>query len=413
MILRTYALLFLLTSNYVFSAESWPEFRGPTGQGHSKTRNVPLRWSDQEHVKWKTEVPGRGWSSPVYSDDKIWLTTSLKDGVELRACRFDLNSGALENNIVVFGSNSAKRIHGKNSHASPTPVLENDRIYVHFGTYGTACLSRAGDIIWRTKLDYEPQHGPGGSPILFENLLIVNCDGTDVQYVVALDKQTGDIVWKTPRTHASEARLSGSKMPPMAFSTPLLVDQGGQPLVISAGGDHVAAYNARTGKEIWWSSYNGYSVVPRPVSAHGMIFVSSSYDGPELFAVRLGGQGNVTDSHVAWSLKKGAPHNPSPIVVGREIYVVSDRGILTCLDAVNGERHWQKRIGGNFSASPIYVDGRIYFTDEKGVTTVIQPGKKLVELAKNSIGDRTLASLAPLNGGMLIRTQDYLYRIEN
>ena len=410
--LATY-LLFLIFCNHILASEDWPEFRGPTGQGHSERKNVPLRWSDKEHVKWKTEVPGLGWSSPVYSHGEIWLTTSLNEGSELRACCFEMETGDLKRNIVVFGENSAKSIHGKNSHASPTPLLQGDRVYVHFGTYGTACLSRAGDILWKAKLDYEPQHGPGGSPVLFENLLIINCDGTDIQFVVALDKNSGDVLWKTPRTHASEARLTGKKSPPMAFSTPLIIEHQGQPLVISAGSDHVAAYDARTGKEVWWSQYDGYSVVPRPVSAHGMIFVSSSYDGPELFAVRLGGQGNVTDSHVAWTLKKGAPHNPSPIVVDNEIYVVSDRGILTCLDAVDGKKHWQKRIGGNFSASPIYVDGRIYLTDEKGNTTVIQPGKKYVELAKNSIGDRTLASLAPLNGGMLIRTQDYLYRIEN
>jgi outer membrane protein assembly factor BamB len=182
--------------------------------------------------------------------------------------------------------------------------------------------------------------------------------------------------------------------------------------VVSTGADHVAGYNARTGEELWWSTYDGYSLVPRPVVGHGLIYVCSGYNKPLLYAIRLGGQGDITDSHAAWSPERGAPHKPSPLRVGDEIYVVSAGGIATCLDAKTGDVHWQERLGGNFSASPLLAGGRIYFLNEDGETIVIAPGKQFNELARNEVAGRTLASLTPLEGALLLRTDTHLYRFE-
>jgi outer membrane protein assembly factor BamB len=286
-------------------------------------------------------------------------------------------------------------------------------VFVHFGGHGLGCVSREGKVLWTSReLEYHHQHGPGGSPVVFEDLLILNCDGTDVQFVVALDKATGKVRWKTDRKHISEARLAGEKNAPMGFSTPLIIEVGGKPQLVSTGADHVVAYDPRTGEEIWWSEYDGYSLVPRPVFGHGMVYVCSGYNSPVLYAIRADGRGNVTATHVAWKLERGAPHNPSPLLVGDELYVVSDAGVASCLHAKTVKPHWQQRLGGNYSASPIYADGRIYFQSEKGMTTVIKPGKKFERLATNQIAGRTLASLAPSDGAIFLRTDRALYRIE-
>lgn len=402
----------LLLFPAVASAQNWPQFRGPGQQGHSKATNVPLKWSETENIAWKTPIDGLGWSSPVVKDGRIWLTSALEEGKKLHTICLDLKTGREILNVEVFEKEEPGRVHRKNSHASPTPLLVGDRVYVHFGRYGTACLSTDGKILWKRVLEYNHVHGPGGSPVVYEDKLIINCDGADVQFMIALDCNTGETVWKTKRAHISEARLMGKKSVPMGFSTPLLVKVGDTVQVISTGADHVAGYDVTDGKEIWWSEYDGYSLVPRPVIGHGLVFVCSGYNSPMMYAIKLGGSGNVTESHAAWSLDKGAPLNPSPLVVGNELYLVNDRGVAMCFDAKTGERHWQQRLGGNFSASPLYVDGRIYFLNEVGETTVIAPGTEYKELAKNPLPGKTLASLTPQNGAMLLRTDTHLYRIE-
>jgi outer membrane protein assembly factor BamB len=392
--------------------QDWPQFRGPDGQGHSAVKNAPLTWSDTEHIAWKTPIDGLGWSSPAVAKGRLWLTTALDQGKSLRAICLDAKTGRELHNVEVIKRDGPGRVHTKNSHASPTPAIEGDRVYVHFGNYGTGCLSTDGEVLWTTTLKYNHVHGPGGSPVIFEDLLIINCDGADTQIVYGLDKRTGKVRWKTPRAHIGEDRLAGKSNVPMGFSTPLLVEVDGVTQLISTGADHVAGYDARTGKEIWWSTYDGYSLIPRPVVGHGLVFVSSGYNNPELYAIRLGGTGDVTDTHVAWSIKSGAPHSPSPILVGDELYVVSDDGRATCLDAKTGEQHWQKRLGGNYSASPIFAAGRLYFLNEIGLTTVIRPGKEFRKLAENQVTGGTLASLVPQEGAMLLRTDKHLLRIE-
>jgi len=387
----------------VFLARDWPEFRGPTGQGLSDESGLPLTWSENGNVRWKTAIPGQGWSSPAIQGDQIWLTTSTEEGKSLRAICVDRKSGAILQNIEVFRLNVPGRVNAKNSLASPTPVLDENRIYVHFGAFGTACILQSGKILWRTRLEYDNgQHGPGGSPVIFENLLVVNCDGMSVQYVAALDKWTGGIRWKQYRKASH------------AYSTPLIVRLAGGDQLISAGAFRVVAYEPRTGKEIWHVLYgDGFSNVPRPVFGNGRVFICTGFQQPSLLAIRVDGRGDVTKSHVIWRRDRGAPLTPSPLLVGEELYLISDNGIATCLDASTGKEHWQQRIGGNHSASPLYADGRIYFLSEDGQSVVIAPGKELKILATNQLNGQTLASMAVSDGAIFLRSDSHLYCLRN
>ena len=393
-------LLFLCTP--VLGGD-WPQFRGPTGQGQSDEKGLPLTWSETKNVRWKVAIPGKGWSSPVIQGDRIWLTTATEDGKSLRAVSVDLNTGAILLNIEVFRLKSLGQISSKNSYASPTPVLEGDRVYVHFGAHGTACITQSGEIVWKTRLEYDNgQHGPGGSPVLYENLLIVSCDGQDVQFVVALDKLTGKVRWKKSREGYQ------------AYTTPLVVPLAAGDQVISPGAFRAIAYDPRTGKELWQVKYGeGFSNVPRPVYGDGLVFICTGFQEPSLLAVRLDGRGDVTKSQIAWTLKRGAPLTPSPLLVGTELYLISDNGIASCVDAKTGNPIWQVRLGGNHSASPIYADGRIYFLSEEGESVVIAPGKQFKALAQNQLDGQTLASMAVSSGSIFVRSLTHLYRISN
>jgi outer membrane protein assembly factor BamB len=394
------AILFFVACSAVL-AQDWPEFRGPTQQGHSNERGLPVSWSETSNVRWKVAIPGRGWSTPAIQGDRIWLTTATEEGKSLRAICVDRNTGAIVHNIEVFRLKQAKQVNSKNSHASPTPVLEGDRVYLHFGAYGTACLSQAGEVVWKTRLEYDNgQHGPGGSPVLYENLLIVSCDGQDIQYVAALDKLTGKTKWKRHRegTHA--------------YTTPLIVRLPAGDQLISPGALKAIAYEPLTGKEIWQVKYgDGFSNVPRPVFGHGLVYICTGFHEPAMLAVRPDGRGDVTRSHVAWTLKRGVPLTPSPILVGDELYMVSDNGIASCVDAKTGTEVWRARLTGGFSASPIYADGRIYFLSEEGEAVVIAPGKKFQTLSINQLDGETLASMAVSGGSIFVRTRTHLYRI--
>jgi outer membrane protein assembly factor BamB len=383
------------------AAQDWPQFRGPTGQGLSDERGLPLTWSESQHVVWKTAIPGRGWSSPTLQGDRIWLTTATEEGKSLRAIGVDRETGRIVRDVEVLRRKDPGAINAKNSHASPTPVLEGDRLYVHFGAHGTASLSESGEVVWKTRLDYSHgQHGPGGSPVLYEDLLILSCDGEDVQFVVALDKRTGKVRWKR--------RRQGFQ----AYSTPLVVRLPGGDQVISPGAHRAVAYEPRTGKELWSVKYgDGFSNVPRPVYGHGLVFLCTGFQQPSLLAVRVDGRGDVTKSHVAWELKRGAPLTPSPLLVGDELYIVNDGGIAACLDARTGKEHWRARLGGNYSASPIHADGRIYFLSEEGAAVVIAAGTTFQPLATNQLDGPTLASMAVAGRSLLVRSQTHLYRL--
>jgi outer membrane protein assembly factor BamB len=400
---------FIVWAGVPLRATQWPEFRGPTGQGHSDEKGLPLEWSESRNILWKVPVAGAGWSSPVVSGGRVWLTTAVdsqergRRGVSLRALAFDVATGREVVNVEVFRVDRPSVINVKNSHASPTPIVDGDRVYLHFGAEGTSALTTAGEVIWRTTLRYESQHGSGGSPALHGDLLIINCDGNGGDaYVVALDVRTGKTRWKTSRRYPAD----------QAYSTPLVIRVGERDQVVSIGAYRAAAYDPADGKEIWRVSYDtGFSNVPRPVFGQGLVFIATGFQQPTLIAVRPDGTGDVTRSHIAWTLRRAAPYTPTPILVGDELFVVSDIGIASCIDAKTGAVHWQQRVGGNYSASPVYADGRIYFQSEEGVTTVLAPGRTFTRLATSQLDGATLASMAVAQSSFFIRTNSHLYRI--
>jgi outer membrane protein assembly factor BamB len=396
-------LLALAALGSALRADDWPQFRGPSGQGLAADAGVPLAWSESQNIVWKTPVPGRGWSSPVVAGGRVWLTTSVNDkGASLRAMAFEVAGGKEAANVEVFRLRSAELANPKNSHASPTPIVEGDRVYVHFGAAGTAALSTSGEVVWKAHFPYESQHGNGGSPVLYGDLLIFSCDGSNEAFVVALDKRTGKVRWKTSRRQPSD----------QAYSTPLMIRVGDRDQLVSVGAYRAAAYDPETGKEIWRVSYaDGFSNVPRPVFGHGLVYIATGFQQPSLLAVRADGAGDVTKTHVAWTLKRGAPLTPSPLLVGDELFVVNDGGIATCLDAKSGATHWVQRLGGAFSASPVFADGRIYFLSEEGISTVLAPGKEFRKLAESSLDGAILASMAVAERSIFIRTMTHLYRV--
>jgi outer membrane protein assembly factor BamB len=382
----------------------WPQFRGVDGQGHSDEKGLPLEWSETRNIAWKVPVPGRGWSSPVIAGGRVWLTTATpaKRDTSLRLIAFDAETGRTALDVEVFKAPGSMLLNPKNSFASPTPIVEGDRVYVHFGAEGTAALSTSGDIVWKTRFSYESQHGNGGSPELVGDLLILNCDGFDQAFVVALDKRTGKTRWRADRREPHS----------QAYSTPLLIHTGDRDQLVSVGAFTASAYDPQNGKEIWRVSYpQGFSNVPRPVYGDGLVFIATGFNQPTLLAVRPDGKGDVTRSGVAWTLSRGAPLTPSPVIVGDELYVISDNGIASCLDARTGAVRWQQRLGNGYSASPLAADGRLYFLDEDGRTTVLKAGTSGEHLAENVLTGPALASIGVAGQSLFIRTASSLYRI--
>ena len=393
------------------AADEWPQFRGPGGQGISDAKNVPTEWSDTEHVAWKMEVPGKGWSSPVLSQGKLYLTTAVGDstsGISLRALCLDAKDGRTLWDTEIFQPDPAASgaMHRKNSLASPSPIVTADRLYVHFGHLGTAALDLSGKIVWKqSELGYAPVHGNGGSPALVGDALVFSCDAAKDPFVVALEAATGKVRWKTARNTTAQK--------PFSFCTPLAISVGGATQVILPGSGFVGSYDPRDGQENWRVNYGeGYSVIPRPVFAHGLIFVSSSFNKPVLYAVKPeGAKGDVTETNVAWTYAKAVPHSASMLVLGDELYFVSDAGIATCADAKTGEIHWSERLAGGFSASPTAAEGHVYFQNETGTTFVLKAGKTFEQIAKNDIGDATLASIAVADGTIYLRSEKFLRKI--
>ena len=392
-----------LTAIRLQAGADWPQFRGPGGQGVSDERDLPVQWGESLGVVWKAPVAGLGWSSPVVAGGRVWLTTSSGNrDASLRLLAFDVATGRQVLNAEVFRVPNAQLLNAKNSLASPTPIVDGDRVYVHFGSEGTAAVSISGDVLWTRRLDYDTQHGNGGSPVLYRDLLIVNCDGFDQAYVVALDTKTGKPRWKTSR------RRPWSQ----AYSTPLVVRSGDRDLLVSVGAFRTVAYDPLTGAEQWQVSYgDGFSNVPRPVAGHGLVYLATGFQQPSLMAVRMGGTGDVTKTHVAWTLSRGAPLTPSPVLVGDELYFVTDTGVASCVDARTGRLLWQQRLNGNFSASPVAADGRIYFQSEEGETTVLAAGPAFRLLAVNALDGAMLASLAVSGGAIFIRTDTHLSKV--
>ena len=383
-------------------AQHWPQFRGPTGQGTSELRGLPLEWSESKNIVWKVPVPGSGWSSPVVTGGRLWVTTFVDKGASLRALAFDVATGKEVVNVEVFKFRGGEPINAKNSRATPTPVLDGDRVFVHFGAEGTAALALDGKFVWKAYFPYSSQHGSGGSPIVVGDLLIVSGDGPDAAFLVGLDKTTGKTKWKIWKRQPWD----------QAYSTPLAIRVGESDQIVSVAAHHTGAYDPRTGKEIWRVNYpNGFSNVPRPVFGAGLVFVTTGFQQPSLLAVRPDGKGDVTRSHIAWTFSRGVPLTPSPLIVGNELYMVNDAGIAMCLDARTGTALWAQRLSGPHSASPVFADGRIYLLSEEGETTVIAPGSEFRLLATNRLDGTSYASMAVADGSFFIRTGTSLYRV--
>lgn len=432
--LYLFALSSLLALTVVAAADDWPQFRGPGGQGHSRAVGLPLGWSETENVTWKVPVTGRGWSSPVVLADQIWMTTAVEQAaseeeaqrrlegnriasvlevdrsVTLMAVCVDRQSGRLRRKIRLFHVQRPDPIQALNSYASPTAVLEPGRLYCDFGTNGTACVDTAtGKIVWSRRLPLDHQVGPGSSPFLYRDLLILVRDGCDQQYITALDKRTGRTVWKTDRPPIDATYLPYRK----AFSTPLVVQSGGRRQMIVPGAQWVVSYDPDSGEPIWRANHlSGFSTASRPVFGHGMVYVCNGFNSQELWAIRVDGHGDVTETHVAWTAKSQIPKRSSPLLVGDELYTVSDTGVATCFDARTGETHFKQRVSGNYSASPVYVDGRIYFFSQEGKTSVLRPGRQFDRLAESHVDGRIMASPAIVDRALLLRSDTHLYRIE-
>lgn len=399
----------------VAPAADWPEFRGPDGTGHYTGPPLVTAWGPDTNVTWKTPIPGLGWSSPIVVQGKIFLTTAVpsNDGktpdYSLRALCLQADSGSIvwDREVFVESGGMSPRPHSKNSHASPTPVSDGQRIFVHFGHEGTACLDMAGNVVWKTQEHrYKPVHGGGGSPILVGDALVFSADGGDQQFLLALETKTGAVRWKKPRKTTARKTFS--------FSTPQVWTLNGQDVILSPASDFVSAHDPRDGQEVWRGVYpaSGYSVIPRPILAGGRLIVSTSYDTAHLVAYDPPGD-NAKSATVAWFTKKDAPHTPTPLAVGNEIYMISDKGIMSCLDAKTGELHWSERLRGKgYSASPIHANGLIYFTSEDGMGQVIKASTEYQEVSQSGMKERTFATPAAMNGALFIRTESALYRFD-
>ena len=426
----------LLLPALLSGAESWPQWRGPAANGHADNAGYPSEWNKIKNIAWKSILPGRGHSSPVHDGVTIWVTTAIEtpasetekkerlksnkglptvtvlSEVSLRALKIDPKSGNVLQDVEVLKKKQPQWVHKLNSYASPTPVIEDGKVYFHFGAYGNACIdAKTGKILWKNEdkaLWVMHENGPGSSPLIWNNLMIFHLDGSDKQNIVALYKDSGKIAWKTKRS----GELRENPQLQKSYSTPIVENFNGKPVLISCSADWVYGYDPRTGDELWKIKYGhlGFSNVARPVTGHGMIYLSTCFMKAEILAFRYEG---LKTPKLAWRLDRG-PKMPSPILVGKELYVVNDGGILTCVDALTGDLHWRERLDGEFSSSPTYAGGLLYFSDQAGVTTVIKPAKTIKVVSKNELdGTAHMASFAPYGKAFLIRTNEALYRVES
>jgi outer membrane protein assembly factor BamB len=411
-LLLTCAALALL--GQATGADAWPQMRGPTQNGVTDSKGLPLTWSENEHVTWKTPIAGEGWSSPVIGDGAVYLTSALDDGRSLHAYRIDLVSGKITWDVEVFTNDTVPAKHARNSHASPTPVVHGDRLYVHFGTMGTACLSIAdGKRLWANReLTVNHSVGAGGSPVLYQDKLLLTCDGIDAQYAVALDAGTGKIAWRTNRS--ATARLA--KVEPESrkcFSTPVILNIDGHDQAVVNGAERLYAQDPLTGEDLWYVDFTGYSNATMVVSDGKMLVFNTAFNTSSIWGVRLGGgKGDVTASQVAWKVKFPSLSQSSPILLDGRVYVVNDSGILLCLDLATGQQIYKERIGADFAASPILCDGRMYFFDARGKATLVETGPTFKVLATNTLADGCMASPAVVGQALIVRTKTSLYRIE-
>jgi outer membrane protein assembly factor BamB len=381
-------------------------------------KKYPVTWSDSENIAWKTAIKGRGWSSPVVWGEQVWLTTAASDGKEMRAVCVDFSSGEVIHDRVLFRPDTLYRKHAINTYATPTSAIEEGFVYVHFGRYGTACLNtQTGEKVWeRTDMQCEHIQGPGSSLLIYKDKLIVHMEGSDIQYIVALDKRTGKTLWRTerPKELYDPLEYIGKK----AYITPIIVNVNGRDLMISNGSAVCIAYDPETGKEVWRIVQGVDSTISMPVEGNGMVyfytgFVEKGDDKyAELFAVDPDGRGDIGDTHIKWRKKSPILQLLTPVVVNGLLYTVDSKGILFCYDAVTGETLWSERLKGKYHSSPVHADGLIYLSSTRGETIVIRAGRELDIVAENSLEGEIWATPAFCDGTILMRTSKYLYKIE-
>ena len=411
----------------------WPQWRGPGGQGHADASKLPVEWSEVKNISWRTELPGRGWSSPVIFGNQVWVTAAYEtlaseekkkerlkvntgsqpltvlSEVRIHALCIDKSSGKIVKNIEVLKKEDPQWVHQTNSYASPTPILENGRLYSQNGSYGSACLDiNSGKVLWTNQnLWVMHENGPGGSPILWNDLLIFHMDGSDQQFIAALEKKTGKLAWQTRRS----GEMNDNPQLKKAYGTPVITKVHGRDVVISPAADWMYGYDPATGKELWKVKYGtlGFSIVPKPVVGDGMVYIGTSYMKPRLIALDI----TQAKPKIAWECKRSVPAISSPILIGNYLYFVSDSGgIVSCLDARTGREQWRERIGGNHSASPTFVGGRLIFHSKEGETTVLKPGRNFEILARNKLEDAHHASAAVSDDALFLRTEKAIYKIE-
>jgi outer membrane protein assembly factor BamB len=394
------------------AGENWPQFRGPQNDGHSDSTGLPLTWSEKENVVWKTAIHDRGWSSPVVWGDQVWMTTARADGTQLFAVCVDRKTGEILRDLKLYDIEKPDPLHNQtNTYASPTPAIEAGRVYVHFGTYGTACLdTKTGEKLWeRRDLRCDHWRGPASSPILYGELLFLTFDGYDAQYVVALDTKDGHTVWKKPRDFNYGTDNGDLRK---AFGTPTVITVKGKPQLISPAAIATTAFDPLTGDELWVVYHGGMNVTQPPLYGQGKVILCTGDGGLKMLAVRPDGSGDVTKTHIDWTCNKNVPSRSSPILVDDLLYFTNESGVLSCIDVKTGEGVWQERLGGSFWASPIYADGRLYFFNDDGRTTVGEPGRTWKKLATNKLDDGCMGTPAVAGKSLFIRTKTNLYRID-
>jgi len=390
--------------------DNWPAFRGPGGQGLAADCTPPKTFGPANNLEWQTAIPGQGWSSPVLFDDQLWLTTAVpntdRQTLSLMAIGVDASNGQILQQVELFSLNEPEDIHDDNSYASPTPVVDADRVYCHFGTFGTAAIDRkTGAIVWKEDtLKIEHQGGPGSSPVATKDLLLLTLDGADKQYVIALNKADGSPVWRRERS----APFRENPITRRAFATPLLWTQNEQTILVSPAADQAHAYDALTGEELWHVRYRGFSNVPAPVADAEHVYLCTGFFEPVLGAIRWGGSGDVTETHLDWVYERSVSTIPSPILVEGRVFTVNESGILVCLDGTTGKVLRKKRLPGNYSASPICANGMLYFCSEEGKVSLVTADEQLEIIESNDLSDVIKASPAVSGNRLFIRTGSHL-----
>ncbi|MDO4587645.1 MAG: PQQ-binding-like beta-propeller repeat protein [Planctomycetia bacterium] len=412
--------IFSFLSTRIFAEEfNWPEFLGPNGLGIAESNNVsaPITWSEEKNIAWKVEVPGCGWSSPVIWDNQIWLTTSIENETKRLAICYDLNSGQKLLETTVFEVAEKERCHSVNSFASSTSVIEDGRLYVHFGAIGTAAIDSAtGEKIWeRTDIQWEPIQGYGASPILFENLLILTCDGTDFQFLIALNKETGETVWKTERSADFEGIVPLFRK---GYCSPLVVHYQGIDYLLSSSSKSAYAYDPRTGQERWRFDFPldvSETSTMRPKVWNNRVVVNSGFGTKAtLFALDFTQSGILTEEDIIWENDNNINQCLTPVLVNDHLFGADGRGIIYCISMETGETIWTKRIGGGHWASPVAQKERIYFFNDQNETVIIANNPEECQIiAKNQLDDGCMATPAFIGNAIILRTKTHLYRIEN